>query len=115
MPESSGDIFVNARYQEVFFNMGRFDDKSNVIKMVRAPFNLLNMPNAPTAARTLYLEPRGFGGDASGVRQTDNVSYETMLGNQGLAWLSGDNVVLDPADMGDTRDDWRGLHHFSFI
>jgi hypothetical protein len=115
MPESSGDIFVNARYQEVFFNMGRFDDKSKVVKMVKAPFNLLNIPNAPTAARTLYLETRGFGGDISGVRQTDNVSYETMLANQGMGWLSGDNVVLDPADMGDTRDDWRGLHHFSFI
>ena len=114
--ESHDNIFANAHYVEIYFKVGRFDDGSRGDKMVKAPFALLHISTrAGTNPKTMYLEPRGFGGDISGVRQDAGHTYQLMLANQGMGWNNGNHMVLDPAEMGDTSDGWRGLHEFSFI
>lgn len=111
--DSTDNIFVNARMTPVFFNMGRFDDGSNQIKMVRAPFDIVNLPSNPTSPRTPYLEPLGF--DTTGVYQTDNAGYELAQARTGMAWVANMGMVISQSEMGDLSDNWRGLNYFSLL
>ena len=111
--DSSEDIFANSRKTMVFYKVGRFDDKSNQLKMVKAPFDIVNMSSNPTAARTAYIEPNGF--DVSGVYQTSNAGYELLQSRTGMAWYSGNTFVMEQHELGDLSDNWRGLCYFSYL
>lgn len=115
MAQSNDNIFANARYTEVYLKIGRFDDGSNRFKLVKAPFSLLHIAGNPDAVVEMHLEPCGFGGDATGVYQSDNLDYQTYQGRQGMGWLTGNSIIVDPAEMGDESDGWRGLHCFGMI
>ncbi len=114
--ESHDQIFTNAHYVQVFFNVGRFDDGSKGIKMVNAPFALLHISNREgTNPKTMYIEPRGFGDSMSGAYQDAGETYQLMMANQGMGWFNGNQLVLGPQEMGDMSDGWRGLFSLGFI
>jgi hypothetical protein len=112
--ESNGNIWANARYTKVFLNVGRFDDRSNRPKMVEAPFALLHLASSPTASRQVYVEPRGFGGTA-GIYASSGLVYETYTSRTGMGWLDGSQMMLEPSELGNMQDNWRGLHQFGMI
>jgi len=101
MPESNNHIFVNGKYTEVLYRIGTFEDGSNRVKMVKAPFALLQLPSST------YIEPCGFGAEAR--FEEASTGYDGRQLGQDMGWFDGSRILLETNDLGDMRDDWRGL------
>jgi hypothetical protein len=101
MPVSNDSIFVNAKYTEIYYRIGTFEDRSNRVKMVKAPFALLQLPN------NMYIEPCGFGADTRFSQA--GPGYDGRQLGQDMGWFDGSSMVLETNEMGDQRDGWRGM------
>ena len=93
-------IFTNSKYTEVYYRLGTFEDGSNRVKMVKAPFALLHLPDG------MYIEPVGIAADA---RWGSYTAYDGRQLGFDMGWFDGSRLVLDTNEMGDWRDGWRGL------
>lgn len=107
--------FLNATKDQVFYKIG-IHKGTNKARLIKAPFDLVNISgNTYVTTCGLNGDPaKEFSGLLDGTIAADSeAGYQNRLSDNG--WIR-DNIVVEPHEMGDIKDDnWKSLHAFGVL
>lgn len=98
-------IFTNSERRPVYFQVGSFVDRS---KLVKAPFDHIRIND------DWYITTDGYG-DLTNPVVNSSAEQESYYMIREDGWLSDEQIVVAPHELGGDTNNWLGVFQLSFV